>query len=81
VNGVFGIMFKQLSAEAVFFRRTFGDEAWSQQQRVLVFLSGKPPVSCLCRPYLLCYVFPDFDINVNGYGYVLDSVDVLDILL
>jgi hypothetical protein len=24
---------------------------------------------------------PHFDINVNDYGYVLDSVDVSDILL
>jgi hypothetical protein len=30
-------------------------------RRVLVFLSGKPPVSCLCRPYLLHFVFPHFD--------------------
>jgi hypothetical protein len=44
------------------------------------FSSGKPPVSCLCRPYLLRYVFPHFD-DINDYGYVLDSMDVLDILL
>jgi hypothetical protein len=31
--------------------------------------------------YLLRFVFPHFDIYVKDYGYVLDSVDVLDILL
>jgi hypothetical protein len=25
--------------------------------------------------------FPHFDINVKDYGYVLDSMDVLDILM
>jgi hypothetical protein len=44
------------------------------------YLSGKPPVSCLCRPYLLRFVFPHFDdINVNDY--VIDSMEFLDILL
>jgi hypothetical protein len=33
------------------------------------------------QAYLLHFVFPHFDINVKDYGYVLDSVDVLDILL
>jgi hypothetical protein len=33
------------------------------------------------QAYLLRFVFPHFDINVKDYGYVLDSVDVLDILL
>jgi hypothetical protein len=42
------------------------------------YLSGKPPVSCLCRSYLLCFVFPHFD-DVNDY--VIDFVDVLDILM
>jgi hypothetical protein len=47
----------------------------------MVYFSGKPPVTCLCRPYLLRYVFPHFDINVKDYGYVLDSMDILDILM
>jgi hypothetical protein len=34
---------------------------------VLVFLSGEPPVSCLCRPYLLRFVFPHFD-DINDYA-------------
>jgi hypothetical protein len=34
----------------------------------------------MCKPYLLRYVFPHFyDINANDY--VLDYVDVLDILM
>jgi hypothetical protein len=44
------------------------------------FFSGKPPVRYLCRPYLLRYVFPHFD-DIKDYGYVLDSVNVSDILL
>jgi hypothetical protein len=33
------------------------------------------------KAYLLRLVFQHFDINVEDYGYVLDSVDVLDILM
>jgi hypothetical protein len=32
------------------------------------------------RPYLLHYVFPHID-DINANDYVLDSVDVLDILM
>jgi hypothetical protein len=43
-------------------------------------LSGKPPVSCLCR--LIIYVsFLRPLIFMLNNGYVIDSVDVLDILL
>jgi hypothetical protein len=31
--------------------------------------------------YHLCFVSPHFDIYVEDNGYVLDSVDVLDILM
>jgi hypothetical protein len=30
------------------------------------YLSGKPPVSCQCRPYLLRFVFLHFD-DINDY--------------
>jgi hypothetical protein len=33
------------------------------------------------KAYLLRFVSPHFDINVKDNGYVLDSVDVLDILI
>jgi hypothetical protein len=32
MNGAFGITFKQLQPKLFSFRRTFGDEAWSQHQ-------------------------------------------------
>jgi hypothetical protein len=35
-------------------------------RRVLVMFSGKPPVSCLWRPYLLCFIFRTF-ITLNDY--------------
>jgi hypothetical protein len=41
------------------------------------YLSGKPPVSCLWRPSSM-FRIPHFD-YVNDY--VIDSVDVLDILM
>jgi hypothetical protein len=40
-----------------------------------------PPVSCLCRLIILRFVTPHFDIDVKHYGYVIDSVDVSDILI
>ena len=33
------------------------------------------------QAYHLCFVFPHFDNYIKNNGYVLDSMDVLDILL
>ena len=33
------------------------------------------------QAYLLRFVTPHFYVNVKHYGYVLDSMDVLDILM
>jgi hypothetical protein len=43
-------------------------------------LSGKPPVSCLCRLSFYVSHFRTLIFMLNN-GYVLDSVDVLDILM
>jgi hypothetical protein len=37
MNGTFGITFKQLQPKLFSFRRTFGDEAWSQQVPIPLF--------------------------------------------
>jgi hypothetical protein len=44
------------------------------------FLSGKPPVSCLCRLSIYVSYFRTLIIMLNN-GYVIDFVDVLDILM
>jgi hypothetical protein len=49
------------------------DEFW-------FFLSGKPPVSCLCRPSIYVSYFCTLIIMLNN-GYVIDSMDILDILM
>jgi hypothetical protein len=47
----------------------------------LVYPSGKPPVSYLCRLIIYVSFYLHFDVYVKDNGYVLDSVDVLDILM
>jgi hypothetical protein len=44
------------------------------------FLVANPPVSCLCRLSIYVSYFRTLIIMLNN-GYVLDSVDVLDILM
>jgi hypothetical protein len=44
---------------------------------ILVATPSQLPV----QAYLLCFVTPHFDINDEHNGYVLDSVDVSDILM
>jgi hypothetical protein len=41
-------------------------------------LSG---ISCLCRLIIYVFVSPHFDIYSKDNGYVIDYVDVLDILM
>ena len=45
------------------------------------FILVATPSSLPVQAYLLRFVSPHFDINVEHYGYVLDSVDVSDILM
>jgi hypothetical protein len=45
-----------------------------------LFLVANPQVAA-CVAYHLRFVSPHFYIYVEHYGYVLDSVDVLDILM
>ena len=46
----------------------------------LQFFLVANPQSAACVGLSSTFCIPHFDINVNDYGYVLDSVDVLDIL-
>ena len=50
---------------------------YDEFQFILVATSSQLPV----QAYLLRFISPHFDINVNDYGYVLDSMDVSDILM
>jgi uncharacterized protein (DUF779 family) len=44
------------------------------------FLSGNPQ-SAACVGLSSMFCFPHFDVIVKDNGYVLDSMDVLDILM
>jgi hypothetical protein len=41
----------------------------------------KPPVSCLCRLIIYVSFLRTLIFMIEHYGYVLDSMDVLDILM
>jgi hypothetical protein len=45
------------------------------------FILVANPESAACVGLSSMFRFPHFDINVEDYGYVLDSMDVLDILM
>jgi hypothetical protein len=55
-------------------------EEFQDYDEFLFFLSGKPPVSCLCRLSIYVSYFRTLITMLNN-GYVLDSMDVLDILM
>jgi hypothetical protein len=55
-------------------------EEFQEYDEFWFFLSGKPPVSCLCRFIIYVPYFRTLIIMLNN-GYVIDFVDVLDILI
>jgi hypothetical protein len=55
-------------------------EEFQEYDEFSSFLSGKPLVSCLCRLSIYVSYFRTSIIMLNN-GYVIDSMDVLDILM
>jgi hypothetical protein len=55
-------------------------EEFQEYDEFYSFLSGKPLVSYLCRLSIYVSYFCTLIIMLNN-GYVIDSVDVLDILM